>query len=296
MEPKDLLEQAKRHPYIVAVALAACLAVGGFTAVAYMKISEARLGVREEKIGVLDERLKLQEDSSKRQRHINKLVQEQIGTLRKGFDSLPPAVTGMRAALSDAERSGGLRKNMRGRLNSSLQSVEQQLVVLQAAIANSEALSKSLDLLVSGVVAEEGTQFSEAAGFYQQAANAGVVDAQARLARLYLEGKGVKKNVDLAARLYERSALLGDLNAKDKVVKLYYSGDGVQQNTIRAAALLSVQPSSEAQQLTLASITREFDSAEKKKVIEMIESLRKTQAAIVQHGANASIEELKEKQ
>jgi TPR repeat protein len=132
----------------------------------------------------LDERLKLQEDASKRQRHINKLVQEQISSLRKGFDGLPPAVTGVRTALTYAERSGAMRRGVRSRLHSSLQSVEQQLVVLQAAIASSEALSKSLDLLVSGAAAEEEARYAEAAALYRKAANAGVVDAQVRLARL----------------------------------------------------------------------------------------------------------------
>lgn len=295
MPIKDLLDQAKQHPYTVAVALFACLVVGGFASVAYMRVSEARLGVREEKIGVLDERIRLQEDASKRQRHINKLVQEQIGSLRKGFDALPPAVTVVRTALTDAERSGRLQRSVRGRLNSSLQSVEQQLVVLQAAITNSEALSKSLDLLVSGAVAEEGTRYAEAANYYRKAANAGVVDAQARLAKLYLEGKGVDKNIDLATRLYERSALQGDLNAKDEVVKLYFSGHGIQQDPIRAAAFLSVQPTSEAQQLTLASISRDFDSVKRAQVRELIESLRKVQVSIVERGPGEALEELERK-
>lgn len=282
---KDLFDHAKQHPYLVSLALFACLVIGVFAAVAYVEVSGARLDMREEKIGVLDERLKLQEDSSKRQRHINKLVQEQIGSLRKGFDALPPAVSGVRTALTDAEHSGAMEKAIRLRLHASLQSVEQQLVVLQAAIANSEALSKSLDVLLSGAVAEEGTRYAEAADFYRKAANAGVVDAQVRLARLYFEGKGVEKNVDLATQLYERSALLGSLAAKDELVKLYYSGDGAQQNKVRAAALLSIEPRSETQKLTLQSMSSELNAKEREKIRALVESLRKAQVAMVENGS-----------
>lgn len=285
MSIKDLFDQAKQHPYLVSLALFACLVVGGVAAVAYMTVSDARLDMREEKIGVLDERLRLQEDTSKRQRHINKLVQEQIGSLRKGFDALPPAVTGVRTVLTDAERSGAMQKTTRLRLHASLQSVEQQLVVLQAAITNSEALSKSLDVLVSGALAEEGTRYAEAADYYRKAANAGIVDAQVRLARLYFEGKGVEKNVDLATQLYERSALQGNLTAKDELVKFYYSGDGAQQNTVRAAAILSIEPRSETQKVTLQSMSKELDAKEQTEFIALVKSLQQAQIAIVKNGS-----------
>src|SRR5262245_12527593 len=96
MALKDLFDQAKEHPYTVALALFACIVIGGFAGGAYMTVTEARLGAREERISVMDERLKSQEYATKRQRNVNKLVQEQIGALKKGFDGLPPAVSSVR--------------------------------------------------------------------------------------------------------------------------------------------------------------------------------------------------------
>lgn len=277
-----LLDQAKHHPFIVAVALFGCIVVGGTAAAAYMKLSEVRLGMREEKIAVLGERLKLQEESSERQRHINKLVQEQMGLLRKGFETLPPAVKGVRTVLIDAERSGGLKKDIGKKLYSSLESVECQLEVLQTAVINSEALSKSLNLLVSGVISEERGQFAEAVSLYQQAAQEGNVVANTRLANLYLKGKGVSADYDFAIKLFEKSALLGDIDAKDEAINLYSSGRGVEKSSpIYAAALLSVQPSSEEQLIKLASIIQELNPEEKKKLSEHVELLKQIQNDIV---------------
>lgn len=280
MALKDLLDQVAQHPKTVAVALFACLVVGGFGAVFYLKVSEAR-------IALLDERMRMQEDASKRQKHVNRLVQEQVGSLRKGFEGLPPAVVDIRTALAEPEALRQMPTRVRAKVDARLQSVETQLVVLQSAITNSEALSKSLEALVTGAIAEEEKRYADAARLYRLAANSGVIDAQARLARLYLSGNGVEKNLDVGTRLLEASALLGDLSAKDDAVKLYLSGHGDHAPSVRAAALLSIEPRSSVQATTLVSISRNLSDEQRTALREQIELLRKQQITLVEGGPAA---------
>lgn len=271
MSFKDLLDQVKQHPKIVAVAMFACLVVGSVGAGFYLKVSEAR-------IALLDERMKAQETDSKKQKYVNRLVQDQVGSLRKGFEGLPVAVSGVRAVLSEAERARAVPGRIRTKFDSTLQSVEHQLVVLQAAISNSEALSKSLETLISGAIAEEEKRYADAANLYRIAANAGVPDAQARLARLYVAGKGVERNTELAAQLFETSALLGNIGAKDDAVELYFAGHGATSPNIRAAALLAIEPRSETQAVVQEDLYSKLSEVERKLLTELILVLRKTQA------------------
>lgn len=280
MALKDLFDQVAQHPRTVAVSLFACLVVGGVGAAFYLKVSEAR-------IALLDERMRMQEDASKRQKHVNRLVQEQVGSLRKGFEGLAPAVVGIRTALTEPETLRQMPKRLHAKVDARLQSVESQLVVLQSAITNSEALSKSLEALVTGAIAEDEKRYADAARLYRLAANSGVIEAQARLARLYLSGNGVEKNLDFGTRLLETSALLGDLSAKDDAVKIYLSRPSDQAPAVRAAALLSIEPRSTVQAKTLVSISRDLSDEQRRKLREQIELLRKEQITLVEGGPAA---------
>ena len=278
MSLKDLFDQVSQHPKIVAVSLFACLVVGSVGAVFYLKVSEAR-------IAVLDERMRSQEDASKRQKHINRLVQQQVSALHKGFEGLPPAVFDIRRAVTEPG-SRGVPAHVRMKLITQIELLEGQLTVLQSAIANSEALSKSLDTLVAGIKAEENNDYSAAARLYAQAAETGVVEAQARLGRLYREGHGVQSELDIAARLLESSALRGSLSAKDDAVDIYLTSNRYENPKVRAAALLSIEPSSQVQKARLESLSRHFSHSEIDALEKQIAELRKAQAELVKSAAD----------
>lgn len=274
---KDLFEQSKQHPTTVAVSLFACLVIGSVGAFFYLKVSEAR-------IALLDERMKTQEVEAKKQKLVNRLVQDQMGSLKRGFDGLPPAVNGVRTVLAKLDLSRSVPQNTRKKLDETLTNIENQVVQLQAAIASSEALSKTLDTLVSGTLAEEEGRFPEAARLYRVAANAGVPEAQAKLARLYLSGTGVPKDPELATRLLESAALLGNTRAKDDAILLYYAGHGTKDAPVRAAALLSVEPRSSTQSMVLIDTLEKLDSRQLSSLEKQIEKFRRAQASLATTG------------
>ncbi|MFC6582713.1 SEL1-like repeat protein [Sulfitobacter aestuariivivens] len=76
-----------------------------------------------------------------------------------------------------------------------------------------------------------------AAELYQQASDAGMIDAQVSLGVLYQEGIGVKKDLAIARRLYEPAAEAGHARAQNNLGLLYVRGEGVAQDYERAAAL-----------------------------------------------------------
>ena len=83
----------------------------------------------------------------------------------------------------------------------------------------------------------------EAAYWWSQAAEQGVVDAQARLGYMYEEGLGVGQDYGQAAKWYERAAAQGDAGAQNNLANLYEQGLGVTQDYERGG--LALWPGSE---------------------------------------------------
>ncbi|MFA7386350.1 MAG: hypothetical protein WCZ87_01675, partial [Thiohalobacteraceae bacterium] len=79
------------------------------------------------------------------------------------------------------------------------------------------------------------TDIDRAVEFYQQAADKGVPDAQARLGDLYDTGKGVPQDRPQAVRWYRKAAEQGDAYAQRKLGDAYTDGLGVAANQREAA-------------------------------------------------------------
>lgn len=280
MAIKEIFDLAKQHPYIGTVALLACLSVSGYLGVIYKQVSDERLEARQERLTLMDERLKAQEDAMKRQRHVNKYVQEQLAALRTGFSGLPPAIESAKSALDDGIRTKGMKTTTHARLSEALAVVERQTVVLKTAIENSEALQKALEPFLSGAAAEAGANYAMAAEFYLDASKLGLAQAEARLARLYLSGKGVEMNADKAKKLYERAALKGALDAKFDLADIYLAGRGVDRNPVAAAAYLAVEPSSAAAVMKATEIASELTADQKVQLEAFMRSLEYRQAVL----------------
>lgn len=73
-------------------------------------------------------------------------------------------------------------------------------------------------------------ELKEAAQLYQEAANAGIIQAEVNLALLYLEGKGLKKDVKKGQALLNAAAKKGEPQADLALARLYLSGKEVKQD------------------------------------------------------------------
>lgn len=246
MSTSDLFGLAKEHPYIIAVALFVTLSVGAVGATIYIGASEARIGSREERVSLMDERLKLQEEHTKKQRRINKIVQDQMFGLKKGFESLPEAVSSVHGAVKESKILNTAKNPLRKKLSTSLDDLDKQVLVLQTAVRSIEAMSQALDVLVSGINLEESGNFSKAYENYVKAASAGVPEAYNRVGLLSFTGRGVAQDKEAAISNWEKAALLGSSEAKERLAVMYATGDQVPKDLARAAAILAVEPKLES--------------------------------------------------
>ena len=77
---------------------------------------------------------------------------------------------------------------------------------------------------------------AEAAKWYRQAALAGNVEAEFRLARLVSKGaKGLTKDLPTAAKLYEAAARSGHVKSQNAIGQAYQNGSGVTIDNAKAA-------------------------------------------------------------
>ena len=74
----------------------------------------------------------------------------------------------------------------------------------------------------------------EAARWYRLAANDGLTDAQCELAWMHENGVGVAKDLVEAAMWYRKAAEQGNAGAQSQMGKMYYNGEGVKQNQLEA--------------------------------------------------------------
>ena len=85
--------------------------------------------------------------------------------------------------------------------------------------------------------------YTRAASLYGAAADAGLAQAQCNLARMHIDGVGVRRDSALAAELFERAAAQGHPQARTHLAILYQQGRGVSKDGLgtkdeeRAAAL-----------------------------------------------------------
>ena len=74
----------------------------------------------------------------------------------------------------------------------------------------------------------------EAGRWYRKAANSGNVEAQCELACMYEHGNGVSKDEREAAKWYLKAAEWGYADAQSQMGKMYWEGEGVEQNHLEA--------------------------------------------------------------
>ncbi|HEY3706703.1 MAG TPA: tetratricopeptide repeat protein [Terracidiphilus sp.] len=95
----------------------------------------------------------------------------------------------------------------------------------------SQALELGLDYLTGHNVPRDPVR---AAQFLQQAAEAGVPEAQTRLGMMYQTGTGVSRDFSLAMHWYQLAAASGGLAAKVNMATLYARGNGVPRDSAMA--------------------------------------------------------------
>ena len=82
----------------------------------------------------------------------------------------------------------------------------------------------------TGVDFYDAGRFAEAMPLLTKEADAGSVDAQARLAEMYLDGRGAEKDLTLGLSFLTRAASGGNAGAESRLATLYEQGTGVSRD------------------------------------------------------------------
>jgi hypothetical protein len=100
---------------------------------------------------------------------------------------------------------------------------------------HSERAEADYDRAVQLAQAETGADWGGAARYYQKSAQVGYAPAQYELARLYVDGLGVERNLKQAAFWYRRAADQSNAEAQNNLGSLYAKGQGVRKSQSQAA-------------------------------------------------------------
>ena len=114
--------------------------------------------------------------------------------------------------------------------------------------------------------------FSEAAKWYEKAAEQGVVDAQNNLSGAYFDGRGVEKNYAEALKWFRKAAEQGNVLAQYNLGNAYYNGKGVEKDYVEAYAWYNIAATS---QLLAASVKNRQDDLEKEMSPDQIVAAKK---------------------
>lgn len=229
MEIKDLMDQVKNHPVIVATALFVCMVVGGFGAGIYLKVSEQRTGL-------LDDRIKQLELNDKNQKKVNKIILGHIQALKSGYDHLPESLKNVKMEFEYVASLQALEEPKKKNINCLIDALSKDMRQVEIALAKSEAILNTFDNYLNASTAEATGQYEIAAKYYAKAADIGNIDAQYRLGTLYARGQGVQMNLADASYWYHKAALSGNSSARVELAQLYLSGYGVEQDKVKALA------------------------------------------------------------
>lgn len=104
-------------------------------------------------------------------------------------------------------------------------------VVLVWSLWNIESFADTpYQLYLRAAQYEATADMRSAMYWYKRSADAGDVDAELRLGKLYREGKRIQADYTLSAHYYEMAAKQGNPVAEYKVGTMYYGGQGVVQS------------------------------------------------------------------
>ena len=122
---------------------------------------------------------------------------------------------------------------------------EMDLTGVDATVVKQSAEEGNVNAqLMLGTMYEDGLgglqpDLSQAAHWYEQAANQGYAKAEYNLALLYEDGRGVKQDYKQAAYWYDKAVKAGFTEAQNNLGVLYVLGNGVKKDTAKAKALFS---------------------------------------------------------
>jgi TPR repeat protein len=85
-----------------------------------------------------------------------------------------------------------------------------------------------------GRICEATKKLAEAAKWYRKSAGQGFAPAETNLGNLYLNGRGVEQDAEVAMKWYRKAADRGDSGGQNSVGFLYASGKGVAQDYAEA--------------------------------------------------------------
>jgi len=230
MALKDLIDQTKNHPVIVATALFACVVVGGFGSVIYLKVSEQRTGL-------LGDRITQLELNHKKQKKVNQIILGQLQALRAGYKHLPESLKNVKAEFEYVASLKVLEEPKENNINSVIDVLTEDMRKVELALAKSEAILNTFDNFLNASAAEATGEYMLAAKYYAEAAKAGNAEAQYRLGTLFARGLGVQQDLVDASYWYQKAALSGNTGARAELAQLYLSGRGVQEDRVKALAL-----------------------------------------------------------
>jgi hypothetical protein len=120
------------------------------------------------------------------------------------------------------------------------------------------------------------TDPQQAARWYRKAAGQDpkaskyVAIAQANLASLYWEGRGVPKDASEATRLYQQAARNGFGDARGVLIGMYYRGDGIPKDIVQAFKWASIDLASgnTRSKPAVDAIAREMTSAQRAQALQ----------------------------
>lgn len=92
----------------------------------------------------------------------------------------------------------------------------------------------------AGLAAYQKQDYAAALKEWQPLAEGGSYDAQYNVALLYLDGKGVARNYEEAAKWFARAANQGHVKAQHNLGAMYGIGQGVKRDYVQAYKWLSL--------------------------------------------------------
>lgn len=108
------------------------------------------------------------------------------------------------------------------------------MVVALLLMTSGATAQTAKEWLAEGKAKYEAGQMKEAAELYEKAANAGSVEAQFSLGKMYYDGEGVDKNYTTAAMWFKRAARKRNAKAEFYLANCYMNGNGLPVNYDKA--------------------------------------------------------------
>jgi hypothetical protein len=131
-------------------------------------------------------------------------------------------------------------------------------------------------------------ELKEAAQLYQSALDDGIPQAGTNLALLYLEGKGVKKDVRKATTLLQAASRNNDTQADVALARLYLNGSDVPRDEKKGEALLSkAAKAGNPNAVTMLAEYKEWKKKNEKSMKEYQELLKQIQSSQAKPGGAA---------